>query len=190
MIEIRWHGRGGQGSFTASKLLGSAVTLYGSKHALAFPSFGPERRGAPMQAFTKIDDVRIRDRSEITRCDYIVVLDETLYRQELLSDLKEDGKLILNASRPEKYQEQGGSRIIALDATSVALEILNRPITNTAMLGALIGVSGITGVESVLEGMSHFLKGSLLDKNRQVVSRIYDEARRLQDEPTRIAQIR
>jgi len=73
MIDIRWHGRGGQGSFTASKLLGVAVTIYGDKHALAFPSFGPERRGAPVLAFTKIDNKKIHDRSEVKLCDYIVI---------------------------------------------------------------------------------------------------------------------
>ena len=78
MKEIRWHGRGGQGGFTVSRLLGIAAGMFENKHALAFPSFGPERRGAPVLAFTKIDDSKIHDRSEVNQCDYVVVMDETL----------------------------------------------------------------------------------------------------------------
>ena len=78
MIEILWHGRGGQGAFTAARLLGAACSMAEGRHALAFPSFGPERRGAPMRAFTKLDDRAIGDRSAIVRADYVVYLDETL----------------------------------------------------------------------------------------------------------------
>ena len=79
MTEIRWHGRGGLGAFTAARLLGCAVSLFEGKYALAFPSFGPERRGAPVFAFTRIDDKAITDRSEVVSCDCAVVLDDTLF---------------------------------------------------------------------------------------------------------------
>jgi pyruvate ferredoxin oxidoreductase gamma subunit len=177
MIEVRWHGRGGQGSFTASKLLGVAAALYGGRHALAFPSFGPERRGAPVLAFTKIDGRKIQDRSEVNQCDYIVVLDETLYHAKLLHDLKPSGRIILNTAAPERYAESGGGRLITADATTVALEVLGRPITNTAMLGALIGVSELTGIEAVFKGMEHFLSGQVLRSNRAVVERVYEETK-------------
>lgn len=177
MIEIRWHGRGGQGSFTASKLLGASVALYGGRHALAFPSFGPERRGAPVLAFTKIDDKKITDRSEIKQCDYIVVLDESLFEESFLGDLKEKGKIIINTENPSAYSWYDAEKITAVDATSIALEILGKPITNTAMLGALAGVSGIAALASVEKGMESFFKGTLLEKNIRVVERTFRQSK-------------
>ena len=78
MIEVLWHGRGGQGAFTAARLLGAAASLDDKRYALAFPSFGPERRGAPMRAFTKIDTVQIGDRSAVSKADFVIYLDGTL----------------------------------------------------------------------------------------------------------------
>lgn len=178
MIEVRWHGRGGQGSFTASKLLGVAASLYGGKHALAFPSFGPERRGAPVLAFTKIDERKIQDRSEVKQCDYIVVLDETLYHERLLLDLKPGGRLILNTAEPQKHAGYRDGRLVAADATSIAIETLGRPITNTAMLGALVAASGLVRLEDVHAGMGHFLKGKVLQRNQSVVEQVYAETKR------------
>lgn len=173
MIEIRWHGRGGQGSFTASKLLGASAALYGGKHALAFPSFGPERRGAPVLAFTKIDDKKINDRSEIRKCDYIVVLDETLFHESFFNDLKVGGKIIVNTSERENYSNYDERQIKTVDASSIALEILGKPITNTAMLAALTAVSDIVELDALKEGIEGFLKGSLLKKNIKVVEKIF-----------------
>lgn len=177
MIEIRWHGRGGQGSFTASKLLGASAALYGGKCALAFPSFGPERRGAPVLAFTKIDDKKINDRSEIKKCDYIVVLDETLFHESFFNDLKDNGKIIVNTSESKAYSSYDVTKITTVDATSIALEILGKPITNTAMLGALIAVSDIVEMDALKKGMEGFLKGSLLKKNIEVIERIFFKIR-------------
>lgn len=173
MIEIRWHGRGGQGSFTASKLLGASAALFGGRHALSFPSFGPERRGAPVLAFTKIDDKKINDRSEIKKCDFIVVLDETLFSESFFNDLKGKGRIIVNTANRGAYAKYDSRVITTVDASAVALEILGRPITNTAMLGALIAVSNIVGLDAVLIGMEGFLKGSLLKKNIEVVQRTF-----------------
>ena len=125
MIEVRWHGRGGQGGFTASRLLGKAAALFEDKYAMAFPSFGPERRGAPVLAFTRIDDKKITNRNEVEKCDYVVVLDETLAEESVIQGLKPDGALIINTSDPEIYRKKfPGIKIINLDATSLALEII------------------------------------------------------------------
>lgn len=177
MIEIRWHGRGGQGSFTASKLLGVAATIYEGKHALAFPSFGPERRGAPVLAFTKIDTKKITDRSEIKQCDYIVVIDETLFNKSFINDLKPGGKIILNGHNPALYSDIDADKLVIVDVSSTALQILGKPIANTAMLGALAGISGITDLESISNGMEQFLKGQLLERNRELVKRIYNQSK-------------
>lgn len=168
MLEIRWHGRGGQGAFTAAKVLGASASLYENKFALAFPSFGPERRGAPIQAFTKIDDKKIIDRSEIKQCDYIIFLDETLFNPEVQADLKPGGKIVVNSAHPEYYRPYG-EVIRTVDADGLARRILKRPITNTAMLGALVGVSGIISLGSVLSGTGSYFSGGLLEKNREVI---------------------
>lgn len=176
MIEIRWHGRGGQGAFTAAKILGASASLFEGKFALAFPSFGPERRGAPIQSFTKIDDKKIIDRSEIRKCDYIVLLDESLFDKSYINDLKRNGKVIINSIHSEKY-EQYGEDVVTFDATGIALDILKRPTTNTAMIGALIGLSGILNIEAVISGSANYLKGLVLEKNREVIIASYNKVR-------------
>ena len=101
MKEILWLGRGGQGAFTAAKLFGAAyIQGHEKQYALAFPSFGPERRGAPVRAFTKLDESPVLDRSQTVQADYIVVLDDTLYAPELQSQLKADGRIIVNSKAP------------------------------------------------------------------------------------------
>ena len=174
MIEIRWHGRGGQGGFTAAKLLGASISLYGDRYALSFPSFGPERRGAPVLAYTKIDNQKILDRSEITKCDYIVILDDSLFSESFLYDLKPNGRILINSNDVSKYNNPA---VLAIDATSLSLEILEKPITNTAMLGALIGVSGILELDAVLSGTEDFMKGELLVKNKRLIERAFGLAR-------------
>ena len=101
MKEILWLGRGGQGAFTAAKLFGAAYTAHDDSHyALAFPSFGPERRGAPVRAFTKLDEKPVLDRSQTEQADFVVVLDDTLYASALHDLLKPDGRIIVNSKTP------------------------------------------------------------------------------------------
>lgn len=168
MKEIRWHGRGGQGAFTASKLLGAAAILEG-KYALAFPSFGPERRGAPIQAFTKIDDKAITDRSVVKKCDYMLFLDETLFNPAVINDLKEGGKIIINSISPEKYEDE---RIIAFNANQIAEEILKRPVTNTALLAAFAVISGTVSIKEVEDVLGLYLPEKIAEKNKAVIRRV------------------
>jgi pyruvate ferredoxin oxidoreductase gamma subunit len=149
-------------------------------YALAFPSFGPERRGAPVQAFTKIDEKKITDRSEIASPDYIVILDDTLAHDGIAEDIKENGLVIINTSRPEKYahwRQDQGSCIVAFDATALALQVLKKPITNTAMLGALIAVSGIISLECAVKGMQAVMSRSILAGNIELLERAYEQNR-------------
>lgn len=181
MIEIRWQGRGGQGAFTASKILGAAVISKDDNNfALSFPSFGPERRGAPMQAFTKTDNKPITDRTEIKKCDYIVVLDESLFTSNWLDDLKPNGKILLNSADEEKYKEY--PNIIAIDADGLAMEILKRPITNTAMIGALLGASDIVEIDYIKGSIETYLGSRLAPKNVEIVERAYEIVRGKLDE--------
>ncbi len=175
MKEIRWHGRGGQGGFTASRLLGIAAGMFQDKHALAFPSFGPERRGAPVLAFTKIDDKKIHDRSEVITCDYVVVMDETLINPTMLKGIKDDTVFVINSKNPDRYEILKKYKVVAVDATGLALDILGRPITNTAMYGALVAVSGLVSLDSALSSIRHEMKPSLVDKNIEIVNRAFEE---------------
>jgi pyruvate ferredoxin oxidoreductase gamma subunit len=174
VIEVRWHGRGGQGAFTAARLLGAAAALFENRHALAFPSFGPERRGAPVLGFTKIDDHKITDRSAVTECDYVVVLDETLMSPKIAVGLRAGGKLIVNAASPAPYRDWAGAGdLLALDATSLALRIIGRPIANTAMLGALIAWTGLVRLESALRGIEEEMPQRLAAKNVEVLRQAF-----------------
>ena len=141
MIEIRFHGRGGQGAVTSAEMLALAAIGEG-KYAQAFPSFGPERRGAPVVAFCRIDDKPIRIRANIYEPDLVVVLDASLLKiVNVASGLKPNGILVTNTKEaPEKVKEdlKLKNRLAAVDATKIALEILGLPITNTTMLGSLI----------------------------------------------------
>jgi len=178
MIEVRWHGRGGQGCWTVARLLGLAATQFEGKYALAFPSFGPERRGAPVLGFTRISDHKIHDRSEVKSCDYIVVLDETLIDESICGGLKENGIVIINSNYPEKHEKYlQNVKVKSVDATSIALELLGRTITNTAMLGALVALSDVVSLDSVDRAIKQELKDSVYEKNVKVVKRAYEALR-------------
>ncbi|MBP0966385.1 MAG: 2-oxoacid:acceptor oxidoreductase family protein [Oscillospiraceae bacterium] len=143
MKEILWLGRGGQGAFTAAKLFGAAYTAENdTKYALAFPSFGPERRGAPVRAFTKLDEKPVLDRSQTEQADYIVVLDDTLYSPVLQSQLKQDGRIIVNSKAPIPDT-------FTFDGEAVAAEF-RLPTVNTVMLGIVSALSDyITEAQAV-----------------------------------------
>lgn len=168
MTEILWLGRGGQGAFTAAKLLAAAYAAADGQYALAFPSFGPERRGAPVRAFTKLDGQPILDRSETEHADYIVILDETLYAPSLKNLLKPGGKILVNTTiENAEYRAFPGDAI----ASSQRL-----PVVNTVMLGALAGLSGIVGVEALQQAVADYMPARIQGKNRQAVELAAKEA--------------
>jgi len=177
MLEIRWHGRGGQGAVTSVEML--ALTAIGEgKFAQGFPSFGPERRGAPVAAFTRIDDKRIKVRSGIYTPDVVVVLDPSLVSiVNVTEGLKPDGTLIVNTvqSPGEIKQELGFQGTVAtVDASKIAREELGVPITNTTMLGALIKVLKVVELESVRSPLEHRF-GRIAPKNLAALKRAYQE---------------
>jgi pyruvate ferredoxin oxidoreductase gamma subunit/2-oxoisovalerate ferredoxin oxidoreductase gamma subunit len=179
LIEIRWHGRGGQGAVTAAEILASAAAMEG-RWAQAFPSFGAERRGAPVQAFTRIDDKPIFNRSFIYEPDVVVVLDEGLLNAEganVMSGLKPYGKMIVNTSQgPREVAERFGFKgdVAVVDATSVALEVLGAPIVNTAILGAVVKALGIVSVRSVTQVLKKKFSPVLAEKNIKAFSIAYE----------------
>ncbi len=159
MIEILWHGRGGQGAFTAARLLGAAYAIKGN-YALAFPSFGPERRGAPIRAFTKLDDKPIGNRSETEKADFSIFLDDTLFSNAAFNELKSGGVVLLNTKK-----HFTDSRIFTVDANTIAEEILKRPITNTIMLGAFAEISDKISLDDILEAIKQYMPEKLHEKN-------------------------
>lgn len=182
MIETIFLGRGGQGAFTSSRILGIAASLYEGKYGLSFPSFGPERRGAPVYAFTKISDEPIRDRTQSVKGDYFVVLDESLYTEALLGRLKENGKLFINTETPEKYKNQEASQkqIIPFSANAIAKEYLGRPIANTAMLAALVSHTELVALDSLKEAIYYDLPQKIAEKNARLldaVGRVFEASR-------------
>ncbi len=179
MIEIRWHGRGGQGGFTVSRLLGMAASLFSDGYALAFPAFGPERRGAPVMAFTKIDNKKILDRSEIEASDYVVIMDETLISPVTGKGLKPGAEIVINTTNPDNYREIfKGHNIHYLNATQLALAILKRPITNTAMLGALIKISGLVELSACEKSITEEMKVNIQEKNIQVLNAAFESVKK------------
>jgi pyruvate ferredoxin oxidoreductase gamma subunit len=171
MCEIIWYGRGGQGAFTAARLLGIAASIE-NRFALAFPTFGPERRGALVLGFTKLDDNKILDRSEIGLADFAIVLDETLFSSDVLERLKPNGVLLINTKDTSRYTKVYKNSI-GLDATALALDILKKPIVNTAFLGAFSAVSNEIGIKSLEEAVRGDIKPSLVEKNIELLKTSY-----------------
>ncbi len=178
LIEIRWHGRGGQGGVTSAELVAKAAINEG-KYAQAFPAFGAERRGAPVMAFVRIsDDKPIRVRSEVTEPDLVVVLDSSLLRVvNVTSGLKANGMLIVNSKkRPEQLGQESdfNCSIATIDATKIAREVLGVTIVNTSMIGALIKAAGVVNLESLIEPLKKRF-GRLADRNIDAMKRAYEE---------------
>ena len=154
-LEIRWHGRGGQGAVTAAKLLAEwAIDL--GKHVQSFPQFGSERRGAPIMAFTRVDEQPITLYNTIQEPNVLIVLDPSLLDIPVtLAGLKEDGLLLVNSPlSPGEIRAMtkiDSGTIATVPATNIAVKHLKKAVTNTSMLGAFLSVTGILELETVLD---------------------------------------
>ena len=178
--EVRWHGRGGQGVWTASELLAKAA-IHEGKYIQSFPEFGPERMGAPLRAYTRISDKPINLHCAIYTPDVAVVLDPTLFKTAPVAEgLPEDGILIVNTQEsPAKVRERlnlAGRKVWTVHATDIAVKMLGRPVTNTAMLGAVARASGIVGLESIEKAVKERFPLKIAEKNVKVVKEAYEEA--------------
>jgi len=181
VLEFRWHGRGGQGSWTASELL-ARTALYEGKYIQSFPEFGPERMGAPVTAFTRISTEPIRIHCSIYEPDVVVVLDPTLLKTvPVASGIREDGIFIVNsADEPAKVRESlktDKGQLWFVPATQIALKILGMPITNTAMLGAVVRATNIVNLESIEKTVKERFRLDLAEKNFAVIKEAYEEAK-------------
>ncbi len=183
-VEVRWHGRGGQGVVTASELLAAAALAEG-KYLQAFPEFGPERMGAPIRAFTRISDTPIEIHSHVYTPEVVVVLDPTLLGNPIITEgLSDEGKLIVNfPGTPDEVRKMTRfmGRIYVLDATKIAMETLGRPIANTCCVGALVKVTGLVGLEEVETQIKKMIETKfgkkVSDANIEALRRAYNEVR-------------
>jgi len=177
MIEIRFHGRGGQGAVTSAELLALAA-IHEGKFAQAFPSFGPERRGAPVLAFSRVDVKPIRLRSQIYEPDVVMVLDSSLLDVlDVTEGLKPGGTLVVNSPTPleelaPRFRFKG--LLAVVDAAHIARTHLGRPITNTTMLGALLRATGVVDMGSMGEPLRHRF-GLIAAKNEAAMRAAYEQ---------------
>lgn len=180
MLEIRFHGRGGQGAVTSAELIAIAAIGKG-KFAQAFPSFGPERRGAPVVAFCRVDDKKILIRAKVYEPDIVVVLDPGLLTLvDPTEGLKPDGTLIINTKKSYEEIMQSCSfscKVATVDANKIAQEELGRVIVNTTMLGAVMKASGLLAVDDIREAMLNRFGPKLGEKNMKALARAYAEIR-------------
>ncbi len=185
MVEIRWHGRGGQGAKTAALLLADAIIPSG-KYVQAFPEYGPERRGAPVRVFNRIDEKEIRQHSPVTEPDVVVVLDPTLIETAKVTDgLKDGGVLLVNTSEgPQGMRKKYGietEKLYTVDASGIALETLGLDIPNTPMLGALARVTDMLDFGRMIGDLEIKLAKKFRDRpkivkgNIESIKRAYEE---------------
>ncbi|MDR3102232.1 MAG: pyruvate ferredoxin oxidoreductase subunit gamma [Methanocalculaceae archaeon] len=173
MKELRIHGRGGQGSVTAAELIATAAFAGGS-YAQAFPAFGVERRGAPVQAFVRFSNEKIRLRSQIYEPDYIIVQDSTLIHSvNVFSGMSGEGIAIINTERKKNYDLPAGAKLIVIDATQIALEEIGLPITNTALMGAFAAASEEITLEALKGAIEERFPGKLAETNFAAAKRAY-----------------
>ena len=182
MMEFRWHGRGGQGAWTASELL-ARTALDEGKYIQSFPEFGPERMGAPVTAFTRISSEPIRLHCAIYEPDVVVVLDNTLLKTvPVTAGLNRDGDILIvnSAEEPSALKESLNltkAKVWTVPATEIALRILGAPITNTALLGCVAKSTGIVTLEGIRKTLGGRFRADLAEKNFAVVNEAYKEAK-------------
>ncbi len=186
-FEIRWHGRGGQGAKTAALLFGDAALATG-KHIQAFPEYGPERMGAPVQSFNRISSTPIRSHSAVERPDVVVVLDVSLVEQvDITAGLDpKTGILLLNTPEdPETMKKRLNfpGRVCTVDASKIAMESIGGNIPNTPLIGALVKVTGLLNLDELLEDTKKKMaakfknRPEVVEGNLTAIKRAYAEVR-------------
>lgn len=179
LVDIRFHGRAGQGVVTASRLLGEAAIADG-KWTHAFPAFGPERMGAPVTSFTRIADEKFTIKTQVYHPDTIVMIDPSLiHDQQYYEGIKDGGKILLNTTEiePELAQALQQYEVWIVDGDEISRKYLGRTIANTVMLGALIRVTEIVEKSSLIEALKRKFPGSLGEKNEQAINAAFEEVK-------------
>lgn len=184
-VEIRWHGRGGQGVVTAAKVLAEAA-LEGGRFVQGFSDYGPERSGAPVRGYNRISDEPIHLHTFVLEPDMVVVVDDSLLTVESVADgLKSNGKIVVNTvDSPEDVKKKLGVTdrpVYTVDATQISIDCLGRPMPNTAMIGALVKVSGMLSLDDVVRDVekkfSKKFPARVVEGNVQSIKRAYEEVK-------------
>jgi pyruvate ferredoxin oxidoreductase gamma subunit len=170
MIEIRIHGRGGQGNVVAAYLLATAAINEG-RFGQAFPAFGAERRGAPVVAFVRIADRVLQRHNQVQTPDFLIVQDQALLQvPDVLDGLAAGGAILVNSSKEsDELSEQLEKPVVTLPATSLAQEHLGRPVPNTALLAAFLNLTELLPLDTLLTALSGKFKGEVLARNSSLV---------------------
>lgn len=171
MIEIRIHGRGGQGNVAAAYILASAA-FEDSRFSQAFPSFGAERRGAPVTAFVRIADKPFSRRCQVIHPGYLIIQDEALLHVPGVTDgLLPGGGILVNSTRSSaELKELTGLDMISIPANALAKKILGRPVPNTALLSAFLALTGMVSLDALVKGLGQRFKGEVLERNTRLVN--------------------
>ena len=181
LVEIVFHGRGGQGSVTAANLLVAAALKDGNKGVQAFPFFGAERRGAPVRAFARISDQEIHLRSEIYKPDIVIILDESIIDLvDVLKGLKKDGKILINTTKKSSdFPFSKKFNVSTVDATGIAIKndilVGGIPVVNTPILGAVPKILDKVTLKSIQEIVKGKWKAELAAKNVKATQEAYDQ---------------
>ncbi|MFQ5645965.1 MAG: 2-oxoacid:acceptor oxidoreductase family protein [bacterium] len=183
MTEIRWHGRGGQGTVTAAKVL-AETAITGGSYVQAFPEYGPERMGAPLRAFNRISDHELSVHCQVTNPDVVVVVDSTLLKAVDITE-GTDGKGLFLINSPEaaeklkKEYSMEGKGVYTVNATKISLECLGRPMPNTPLLGALARITDIIDIETLIDDVTrNFSKkfsSQIVNANIASIRKAYEE---------------
>ncbi len=170
MIEIRIHGRGGQGNVVAAYLLATAAFEAG-RYGQAFPSFGAERRGAPVAAFVRIDEHPIRRRCQVRQPAFLIVQDEALLHVAgVLDGLPPGAGVLVNSGREaEALTRVDGFEVVTLPATALASDILGRPVPNTALLAAFLALTGLLPQQALIAALAERFSGEILERNTRLI---------------------
>ena len=173
MIEIRIHGRGGQGNVVAAYVLAGAAFEEGKK-CQAFPSFGAERRGAPVVAFVRIAEKPILRRCQVEAPGFLIIQDESLLLiPSVLEGLKEKGGVLVNSDKSsEDLSREYGRPMVALQGSLLAQEIVGRPLANVALLSAFLTLTGLLPLEALKKALSKRFKGEVLEKNLKLIDEV------------------
>jgi pyruvate ferredoxin oxidoreductase gamma subunit len=185
-IELRWHGRGGQGTVTAAKVLADAC-LSGGRYVQAFPEYGPERAGAPIRAFNRISDHVIRMYGPVLHPKVVCIADATLMDAiNVTEGTPDDAIYVVNTSKDPKevrakLKAKSSQKVYAVDATKIAVDSFGRPLPNSSMLGAIIRATGIVEMEVLLENVKKSFgkkfAQKIIDGNIDAATRGYEEVK-------------
>ena len=177
--EIRIHGRGGQGAVTLAELI-AVTAFFDGKKVQAFPSFGVERRGAPVESYVRISAKKVLRYDEILNPDFLFILDETLLKENFVFKGLDKGDIVLINSKKTAEEERGYFKtypditVYTLDATSLGLEVLGKPIANTAMVGAFSATTGLISFESIKKAIGEKFDQDLVEKNILLAKKAFD----------------